>query len=120
MERTFLFLCFMALDGADLSRALHFGGMSTRTAWPLLFLWAASIVYLVGLPMAFDTEEVSNQAALVLGGSSLILGVLAALMFFYQAIPFRELKGATGWLTIAGSVLLAFLGFSIFLGLLTG
>jgi hypothetical protein len=42
MERTFPFLSFMAIDGAELSRALRFGGMSTRTAWPWLFLWAAS------------------------------------------------------------------------------
>mgnify|MGYP000035341319 CR=1 FL=1 len=67
-------------------------------------------VYGPGLP---DTKNAYVAIA------SIVLGVLALLLFFHLAIPFRRLRVATGWSFFVGSLVLMALGVLGTVGLLT-
>ena len=82
-----------------------------------LFLAVTSIVYLVAVPTMFDEQEVSNDAALVLSGSALVLAVLSTMVFFHLAIPFREIRIVAGWFLLVGAVIIAGLGFGVLFGI---
>ena len=74
-----------------------------------------SIAFLILLPTAagITIEQLSNEAVVVLAGSSLALGVLSAMVFFHLAVPFRELRTVTGWFLLVGSVIITGLGLGV-------
>ena len=47
--------------------------------------------------------------AAVLSGSALVLSLLAAMVFFHLAIPFRELRTVAGWFLLVGAVVVSIL-----------
>jgi hypothetical protein len=48
-----------------------------------------------------------------LSGATLALTVLAAMLFFYLAIPFIALRKVAGWFILVGSIAVAGVGFAI-------
>ena len=80
-----------------------------------LLLWVVSLG-MVGLPWVFTEAEVGGDAALVVSVSSLILAILSAMVFFHLAVPFRQLRGVTGWILLVGSVVVGLLGLAVFFG----
>ena len=76
------------------------------------FLFAGSLVALVYY--AIELEGVyGDDVWLGLSGAALVLTVLAAMLFFYLAIPFIALRKVAGWFILVGSIAVAGVGFAI-------
>ncbi len=76
------------------------------------FLFAGSLVAL--LYYAIEIEGVyGDDVWLGLSGAALALTVLAAMLFFYLAIPFIALRKVAGWFILVGSIAVAGVGFAI-------
>ncbi len=76
------------------------------------FLFAGSLVAL--LYYAIEIEGVyGDDVWLGLSGAALVLTVLAAMLFFYLAIPFIALRKVAGWFLLVGSIAVAGVGFAI-------
>ena len=54
-----------------------------------------------------------EAAALAVSAATLILSVLAGMMFFYLAIPFNVLRLVAGWFLLVGSVVLTAIGLAL-------
>jgi hypothetical protein len=54
-----------------------------------------------------------EAAALAVSAATLILSVLAGMMFFYFAIPFNILRLVAGWFLLVGSVVLTAIGLAL-------
>ncbi len=76
------------------------------------FLFAGSLVAL--LYYAIEIEGVyGDDVWLGLSSAALVLTVLAAMLFFYLAIPFIALRKVAGWFILVGSIAVAGIGFAI-------
>ncbi len=76
------------------------------------FLFAGSLVAL--LYYAIELEGVyGDDVWLGLSGAALVLTVLAAMLFFYLAIPFIALRKVAGWFILVVSIAVAGVGFAI-------
>ena len=53
-----------------------------------------------------------------LSGATLVLTVLAAILFFYLAVPFIALRKVAGWFILVGSIAVAGVGFAILTSLI--
>ena len=54
-----------------------------------------------------------EAAALAVSAATLVLSVLAGMMFFYFAIPFNILRLVAGWFLLVGSVVLTAIGLAL-------
>ena len=76
------------------------------------FLAIGSLVAL--LYFAIELEGVYGDGVwLSMSGAALVLTVLAAMLFFYAAIPFIALRKVAGWFILIGSIAVAGLGFAM-------
>ena len=110
------FVILWAVYGAAVAAHGLFGFEERAIGFHSLFLWAASMAYVV-LPWVVNTNEVSGQAAFVLSGSAVVLSLLSAMVFFHLAIPFRELRSVAGWFLLVGSVAIFIMGLAVFFDL---
>ena len=58
-------------------------------------------------------DAYGNAVTIGLSAVTLVLSVLAGLLFFYLAIPFQVLRLVTGWFILLGSMVVAGVGFAI-------
>jgi hypothetical protein len=112
------FVILWAVYGAAVAAHALWGFEERAIGFHSLFLWAASMLYLIGFTTVFDPVEVSNNAAIVFGGSALVLSIISAMVFFHLAIPFRELRTVAGWFLLVGSIFVAALGMTVLFGIL--
>ena len=76
------------------------------------FLFAGSLIALVYY--AIELEGVyGDDVWFGLSAAFLALTVLAAMLFFYLAIPFIALRKVAGWFMLVGSIAVAGVGFAI-------
>ncbi len=76
------------------------------------FLFAGSLIALVYY--AIELEGVyGDDVWFGLSAAALALTVLAAMLFFYLAIPFIALRKVAGWFILVGSIAVAGIGFAI-------
>ncbi len=108
------YILLWAVYGAVVAAHGLWGYEERAIGYHALFLWAVSMIYVI-LPWTFDKEMISNQAAIVISGSSVMLSILSAMVFFHLAVPFRELRTVAGWFLLIGSVFIAIFGLSVFL-----
>jgi hypothetical protein len=81
------------------------------------FLFAGSLIALVYY--AIELEGVyGNDVWIGLSAAALVLTVLAAMLFFYLAIPFIALRKVAGWFILVGSIAVAGVGFAILTSLI--
>ncbi len=81
------------------------------------FLFAGSLIALVYY--AIELEGVyGDDVWFGLSAAALVLTVLAAMLFFYLAIPFIALRKVAGWFILVGSIAVAGLGFAILTSLI--
>ncbi len=81
------------------------------------FLFAGSLIALVFY--AIELEGVyGDDVWFGLSAAFLVLTVLAAMLFFYLAIPFIALRKVAGWFILVGSIAVAGLGFAILTSLI--
>ncbi|PKB68664.1 MAG: hypothetical protein BZY82_00350 [SAR202 cluster bacterium Io17-Chloro-G3] len=111
------FVILWAVYGAAVAAHALWGFEERAIGFHSLFLWAASMTYMVAIPFTQEAH-VSDDAALVLSGSSLVLSIISAMVFFHLAIPFRELRTVAGWFLLVGAVIVAALGMTVFFGIL--
>lgn len=53
------------------------------------------------------TKPYGEDVTLALSAVTLVLSIVAAMMFFYHAIPFNGLRPVAGWFTLVGSIAVA-------------
>ena len=53
------------------------------------------------------TKPYGEDVTLALSAATLVLSIVAAMMFFYHAIPFNGLRPVAGWFTLVGSIAVA-------------
>lgn len=76
------------------------------------FLAVASLV--AAIYFAAELEQpYSNGAWLGLSGATILLTVMAAIMFFYQALQFSVLRLVAGWFLLLGGVLVGVVGLAV-------
>jgi len=113
-----------AMKGFILLWAVYAAALGARGLWGFeeralgfhaLLLWIVSLG-MAGLPWVFTEAEVSNDAAVVMSTSSLVLAILSAMVFFHLAVPVRRIRGVTGWFLLVGSIGVGLLGLAVFFG----
>ena len=81
------------------------------------FLFVGSLIALVYY--AIELEGVYGDDVWIgLSAAALVLTVLAAMLFFYLAIPFIALRKVAGWFILVGSIAVAGIGFAILTSLI--
>ncbi len=81
------------------------------------FLFAGSLIAL--LYYAIELEGVYGDDVWIgLSAAALVLTVLAAMLFFYLAIPFIALRKVAGWFILVGSIAVSGIGFAILTSLI--
>ena len=53
------------------------------------------------------SKPYGEDVTLALSAATLVLSIVAAMMFFYHAIPFNGLRPVAGWFTLVGSIAVA-------------
>ena len=56
------------------------------------------------------SKPYGDNVVIALSAATLFLSVVAAMLFFYLAIPFNGLRPVAGWFTLVGSVAVAIVG----------
>ncbi len=81
------------------------------------FLFAGSLIAL--LYYAIQLEGVYGDDVWIgLSAATLVLTILAAILFFYLAIPFIALRKVAGWFILVGSIAVSGIGFAILTSLI--
>ena len=81
------------------------------------FLFAGSLIALIYY--AIELNGVYGDGVWIgLSAAALVLTVLAAMLFFYLAIPFIALRRVAGWFILVGSIAVAGIGFAILTSLI--
>ena len=81
------------------------------------FLFAGSLIALIYY--AIELNGVYGDGVWIgLSAAALVLTVLAAMLFFYLAIPFIALRKVAGWFILVGSIAVAGIGFAILTSLI--
>ena len=106
---------------AAMVAAVTLWGFDERTlGFYALFLWVISLLYVgyyfLGGQMLADPSE-TGQLSWLMGVASLLLTVIAALVFFYLGPPFARMRQAAGWFTLVLSIIVAVLGGLVVLGM---
>ena len=111
------FVILWAVYGAAVAAHALWGFEERAIGFHALFLWGVSMAF-IAVPWFVDVDKVSGEAAAILSGAALILSLLAAMVFFHLAIPFRELRTVAGWFLLVGSVAISIMGLAVFFGLI--
>lgn len=95
-------------------------GFDERTlGFYALFLSLISLLYVAYYFLGGDVlgSGTAGVESSVMGIASLLLTVIAALVFFYLGAPFARMRQSTGWFELVLSVIIAVLGGLVLLGL---
>jgi hypothetical protein len=76
------------------------------------FLFAGSLIAVVYYAIELNGVY-GDDVWIGLSAAPLVLTVLAAMLFFYLAIPFIALRKVAGWFILVGSIAVAGVGFAI-------
>jgi hypothetical protein len=106
---------------AALVAAVALWGFDERTlGFYALFLWVVSLLfvgyYFMGGTLLASGGTAGVQSA-IMGIATLLLTVVAALVFFYLGPPFARMRQAAGWFELILSIMIAMLGGLAVLGL---
>ena len=84
-------------------RAIGFySAILTAISAVALFYFAANLANAYG-----------NDVVIALSAATLLLSILAGIVFFYLAIPFNALRQVAGWFLLVGSVVIVGIGLAI-------
>ena len=84
-------------------RAIGFySALLTAISAVALFYFAANLANAYG-----------NDVTIAMSAATLLLSILAGMVFFYLAIPFNALRQVAGWFLLVGSVVIAGVGLAI-------
>ena len=106
---------------AALVAAVALWGFDERTlGFYALFLWIISLLYVgyyfLGGELLGGAQEAATLSS-IMGIASLLLTIIAAVVFFHLGPPLARMRQATGWFELVLSVIVAVLGGLVVLGL---
>ena len=58
-------------------------------------------------------DAYGNDVTIAMSAATLLLSILAGMLFFYLAVPFNALRQVAGWFLLVGSVVIAGIGLAI-------
>jgi hypothetical protein len=58
-------------------------------------------------------DAYGNDVTIAMSAATLLLSILAGMVFFYLAVPFNALRQVAGWFLLVGSVVIAGIGLAI-------